>query len=175
VGDVGEGKNKAETRCRKKDMRRGHKFIIGMWCVGTLAILLLGRGGAADSSEPGGLVFSTYVGGSGGEAVRDVTTDREGNIYITGGTESSDFPVTPGAYQTMHNPSTSLLAGLIQKVTGSSSQSDVFVTKLDAEGNILWSTFVGGPSHDREHTGNRSAETTCQHHRQHEQSSLIWC
>jgi len=149
VGDVGEGKNKAETRCRKKDMRRGHKFIIGMWCVGTLAILLLGRGGAADSSEPGGLAFSTFVGGSKADGIRDVVTDKEGNIYITGGTESPDFPVTTGAYQRSHNPSNSLIGGLMGKMFGRVAPSDVFVAKLDGDGKIIWSTFIGGPNHDR--------------------------
>jgi hypothetical protein len=78
------------------------------------------------------LVFSTYIGGSRQDSIRDVATDREGNIYITGGTESSDFPTTPGAYDTTFN-----------------GWHNVFVTKFHPEGNLLWSTFLGGPNYDR--------------------------
>jgi hypothetical protein len=85
------------------------------------------------SPATAGLSFSTYLGGSSGETLRDVTTDSQGNIYVTGGTSSADFPTTAGAYDRTHNGS-----------------ADVFVTKLDPSGTqILWSTFVGGPNHDR--------------------------
>ena len=48
------------------------------------------------------VAFSTYFGGSDFEQVRDVTTDSAGNVYITGGTGSPDFPTTAGAYQRTH-------------------------------------------------------------------------
>ena len=94
------------------------------------------------TSRPDGtLVFSTYVGGSLYDSIRDVTTDAQGNVYITGGTTSPNFPVTKGAYQTKHNP-------------GSPENSridpfDVFVVKLNPSGKVLWSTFIGGPNYDR--------------------------
>jgi Beta-propeller repeat len=78
------------------------------------------------------LVFSTYIGGSRQDSIRDVATDDQGNIYITGGTESADFPITPGAYDTTFN-----------------GWHDVYVMKLDGEGRLLWSTFLGGPHYDR--------------------------
>ena len=46
------------------------------------------------------LVYATYLGGGGEEDVFDLTTDRSGNAYIPGLTNSTDFPVTPGAFQT---------------------------------------------------------------------------
>ena len=51
---------------------------------------------------PGGgsLAFSTYLGGSAFESLRGLAVDSSGAAYVTGGTTSSDFPTTAGAYQT---------------------------------------------------------------------------
>jgi hypothetical protein len=87
------------------------------------------------------MAFSTYLGGSNFEHIRDVTTDSQGKVYVTGGTTSPDFPVTAGAFQTTHNPGT--------PDSPSIDHFDVFVTKLDASGRIIWSTFLGGPNYDR--------------------------
>lgn len=96
-------------------------------------------GGAAD------LVYSTYLGGSGNEAPYGenggggglgLAVDGSGVIYIAGATESTDFPVTPGAYQTA-------LAG-----PSDPTRQDAFVSKIDpaaATGHqLLYSTYVGG-------------------------------
>ncbi|UCD29521.1 MAG: SBBP repeat-containing protein [Planctomycetota bacterium] len=94
-------------------------------------------------ANPGGtLEWSTYLGGSQYEHIRDVITDSQGNVYLTGGTESSNFPVTPGAYQTVHNQGQNPDSQSIYKF-------DVFVTKLDPNGNMVWSTFIGGRNYDR--------------------------
>jgi hypothetical protein len=87
------------------------------------------------------LEFSGYLGGIDFEHIRDVTTDAAGNIYVTGGTNSPDFPVTGGAFQTTHNPGTPDDPAILLY--------DVFVTKLDPDGNIIWSTFLGGRNYDR--------------------------
>src|SRR5262249_36657318 len=85
------------------------------------------------SPDGANLIFSTYLGGSGGQYYGDFGTaiaiDSAHNVYVGGRTESADFPVTPGAYQTK-------LVGLY----------NAFVTKLNSEGNaIIYSTyFVGG-------------------------------
>jgi hypothetical protein len=84
---------------------------------------------AAESYEVG---FSTYVGGSGYEHIRDICADKQGNVYITGGTTSSDYPTTPGAYQQTHG-----------------GMFDIFVTKFSSTGDIIWSTLVGGKDYDR--------------------------
>jgi len=89
--------------------------------------------GPATAAGPGTLVFSSYLGGTLGEQVRDVVIDSQGNIYAAGGTTSSNFPTTQGAYDRTHNGTT-----------------DVFVVKLDPSGQqILWATLLGGPGHDR--------------------------
>jgi len=85
--------------------------------------------------------FLRYLGGAEFDQARDVAVDSAGNVYITGGTVSPDFPTTPGAYQRVHNPGT--------PESPSVQLYDIFVTKIDPNGNIVWSTLIGGPNYDR--------------------------
>jgi Abnormal spindle-like microcephaly-assoc'd, ASPM-SPD-2-Hydin/Beta-propeller repeat len=78
------------------------------------------------------LLYSTFLGGTDNETVRGLAADVSGNTYITGYTTSSDFPTTPGTYDTSYNGS-----------------SDGFVTKLNSSGSaLLYSTFLGGTGND---------------------------
>lgn len=84
------------------------------------------------------LIFSTYIGASGGaNYAHGVAVDDEGNIYITGNTTNSNFPTTGNAFdRTFNGPS-------------NSSHGDAFVMKLNPEGNkIIYSTFIGGTGMD---------------------------
>jgi Beta-propeller repeat len=75
------------------------------------------------------LVYSTYLGGSDFDAGVDIAVDKDGQVYVAGGTWSRNFPTTAGAFQRTH-------AGGI---------SDAFVTKLDRSGTALvYSTYLGG-------------------------------
>ena len=88
------------------------------------------------------LVFSTYLSGSSDDFVRDVVYDSAGNIYVTGGTASANFPTTVGAYdRTFNNGSC--------PTVGTAGPLDIFLTKLTPDGQIIWSTFLGGPCYDR--------------------------
>jgi len=78
------------------------------------------------------LIFSTYLGGDGTDSPWHFTMDSEDNIYVTGYTDSTDFPVTSGTNDTVHN-----------------GGYDVFVAKLSANGSALeFSTFIGGEGYD---------------------------
>lgn len=86
--------------------------------------------------------FSTYLGGSDFEQARDLAIDKDGNIYVTGGTSSPDFPVTEGAAMTEYNDAGS-------ETVGNWGPMMAFVSKFSPKGELIWSTFVGGPSYDR--------------------------
>jgi Beta-propeller repeat len=80
-----------------------------------------------------GLVYSTYLGGRGFDTDPDIALDADGNAYITGQTDSTDFPTSPGAFQRSY-------AG---------GQYDAVVTKLSASGGgLVYSTYLGGNSDD---------------------------
>ena len=86
----------------------------------------------AKYTPEGEIVFATLIGGTEREHHSGITVDEVGNIYIAGGTESPDFPVTEGSYDTSFNGA----AGW---------GGDVFVTKLNPSGTeIIFSTFIGG-------------------------------
>jgi len=88
------------------------------------------------------LSFSTYLSGSGrANGPRAVAVDAQGNIYVSGGTSSRDFPTTPGAYSRKFDGS--------GKSAGNSGPVAAYVTKLTPDGKMVWSTLVGGPNHDR--------------------------
>ncbi|HOV92063.1 MAG TPA: SBBP repeat-containing protein [Candidatus Kapabacteria bacterium] len=78
------------------------------------------------------LVYSTYLGGAGGEKGYGVVIDDVGNAIIAGRTYSSNFPVTPDAYHRFYN-----------------GEGDVFFTIINKDGKKLnYSTFLGGSRPD---------------------------
>jgi Beta-propeller repeat len=80
------------------------------------------------------LVYSTYLGGSGDDVGNGVVLDHGGNAHYTGLSESPDFPTTPGTLKPAYGTPPPELNG--------------FVTKLNAAGRMVWSTYLGGPTRD---------------------------
>jgi presenilin-like A22 family membrane protease len=84
------------------------------------------------NSTGSALVYSTYLGGSGGEQSDGIALNSSGDAYVVGSTQSADFPVTAGAFATT--------------IPGFRS---AFVTKLNSGGTaLIYSTFLGGSGYD---------------------------
>jgi uncharacterized repeat protein (TIGR02543 family) len=78
------------------------------------------------------LIYSTYLGGSGGDHSASIVVDSAGAAYVTGNTTSADFP--------MQNPIQGSYGGGI---------SDAFVTKVNVSGSaLIYSTYLGGSDTD---------------------------
>ncbi|HET9530681.1 MAG TPA: SBBP repeat-containing protein, partial [Blastocatellia bacterium] len=82
------------------------------------------------------LIYSTYIGGDGEDLGQAISLDPSGNVYVTGATNSVNYPTTPGAFRTTFG--------------GSCCPGDAFVTKLNATGtDLVYSTYLGGFSSDQ--------------------------
>ncbi len=78
------------------------------------------------------LVYSTFLGGTAVDNGGQVQVDGGGNAYLLGASSSTDFPTTPGAFDTTHN-----------------GAFDATLTKLNPAGSALvYSTFIGSPDFD---------------------------
>jgi hypothetical protein len=87
------------------------------------------------ASDGSSLIYSTYVGGSGGvgtnpiiQSGNSIAVDASGDAFVAGGTTSSNFPASPGAFQ-----------------TALKSAENAFVFELSPSGSTLtYSTYLGG-------------------------------
>jgi hypothetical protein len=80
------------------------------------------------------LTYSTYLGGASQDEGRSIAVDTDGDIYVTGFTDSTDFPI----------------ANAIQP-SFAGGRYDAFVTKLNAAGTaLIYSTYLGGDNKGEE-------------------------
>lgn len=85
------------------------------------------------------LVFATYLGGSQQDMGYGLALGGNGDIYLTGTTSSTNFPVTTNAVSTTNHGQ--VFVGLYRY--------DAFLARLDASGtNLLYSTYLGGSFDD---------------------------
>jgi hypothetical protein len=82
------------------------------------------------SADGSVLLYSTYLGGSAYDAAWYLTVDSDGNVYVAGETRSKNYPTV--------NP--------YQAVGGGTR--DAFVTKLDSDGILVYSTYLAGSQSD---------------------------
>jgi hypothetical protein len=119
----------------------GEAFVVGETSSNnfpTLAPLQANNEGGGDgfvtklNATGSGLVYSTYLGGSGADSANDVALDGAGEAFVVGSTISANFPT----------------ASALQGTYGGGLH-DAFVTKLDSVGSMLvYSTYLGGSDDD---------------------------
>ena len=83
------------------------------------------------SSDGSALVYSTFLGGTGGDAGYGVAVDGAGSAFVAGVSNSSDFPT--------QNPI---------RIPPPDSLPDAFISKLDSAGSLIYSTYLGGSGGD---------------------------
>jgi alpha-tubulin suppressor-like RCC1 family protein len=87
------------------------------------------------------LYYLTYLGGNSNDRAAAIAVDTAGNAYVTGYTDSTNFPTTTNALRRSIN-------GTFNRTLGA-YLTDAFVTELDASGsNLVYSTFLGGSAGD---------------------------
>lgn len=90
---------------------------------------------ASISQDGSSLAYSTFLGGDSDDQCNDITLDSEGHIYVSGRTQSVDYPTTPITYDSKHN-----------------GGYDAFLTRFSSDMSALdWSTFFGGSADERAH------------------------
>lgn len=84
------------------------------------------------SNDLSNLLFSTYLGGTDWDFINSMTLDLSENILITGFTDSQNYPISIGAFQTTYG-----------------GNRDAIVSKLNTDGtNLIFSTYIGGSNSD---------------------------
>lgn len=87
---------------------------------------------AALDPAAGELVWASYLGGGSYDVARAIEIDANG-IVVVGGTDSHDFPISAGAFQSIHG-----------------GEEDAFLARISLDGGeLLYSTFLGGTTADR--------------------------
>ena len=103
----------------------GNAYITG-FPFGSNAVAFVDKLDASGSA----MVYSTFLGGGGGTFTDGIAVDASGNAYVTG-SAGDGFPTTPGAFQTTYG-----------------GNGDAFVSKLNASGALVYSTYLGGSNFD---------------------------
>jgi hypothetical protein len=110
---------------------QGNGFLSKLNAAGTALVYSTYLGGTPRNACLSASLFEIVTCGGGGEYASAVTTDDAGNAYVTGGTDSADFPAPADSIQ-----------------PGPNGPSDAYVIKLNPAGQALYSTRIGGSSYD---------------------------
>ncbi len=83
------------------------------------------------SSDGTQLLYATYLGGNNNEIPHSLVVDKNNHLVVLGNTYSNNFPTSATAYDKSHN-----------------GRHDIILTKFDASGVLLASTYFGGNAND---------------------------
>ncbi len=88
------------------------------------------------------LIYFTYLGGSADDLASSIAVDGQGHAFVTGSTDSPDFPITNAI------PGHTNIGGTYSKTFGS-YPTDAFVAEINTNGtNLIFSTYLGGSGMD---------------------------
>jgi uncharacterized protein (TIGR03437 family) len=85
----------------------------------------------AKYNSAGTELAATYLGGGANDVAYGIAVDASGDVFLTGSTASTNFPVTSGAFQ-----------------TASGGAGDAFIAKLSSTLGMVFSTYLGGNGAD---------------------------
>lgn len=91
------------------------------------------------SADASNLVYFTYIGGSEDDGALDLAVDASGNAFITGFTDSTNFPTLNAAFPKIKG---------FRDPSFHTYPTDAFVTELDPNGGLVYSTYLGGSRPD---------------------------
>jgi hypothetical protein len=104
-----------------------YKFYVGSYTTTKPLIIEIDCGeNVAPTTAIKNLLYSTYWGGTSYDEFTDVAIGSTGNIYFTGYSTSTSFPLTTGT-----------------NITGNAGNEDAIVLKLDNNNVPVWGTFLG--------------------------------
>jgi uncharacterized protein (TIGR03437 family) len=93
----------------------------------------------------GTLLWATYVTGTYGAIAGGMAVDGAGNVIVAGTTNSDDYPVTPGAFQTAYAAAAPPFPQPAGSTFSQPPPASGYVTKINANGtSLIWSTYFGG-------------------------------
>jgi len=105
-------------------------------------VILTGDGFIAKYDTSGNLIYSTYIGGSGDDAIQGIAVDPTGAAYVAGFTSSANLAAASVLHGTFRGPA--ILQGQRGFVWG-----DAFAAKLSADGgSLVYAIYVGGSQDD---------------------------
>ena len=95
-----------------------------------------------DSQNPAALIWSTFLGGAESEFNTEIAVDSAGDVYVAGTTDSVNFPVTAGAFDTTYNGASYSHSG--------GWAGDAYLAKFSgATGDLIFATYLGGSADEQ--------------------------
>jgi uncharacterized protein (TIGR03437 family) len=99
-------------------------------------------------SPDGNLLFTTYLSGSTGDVPASLLLAPDGGVWVTGTTDSADFPTSAGAFQRTYGGPAATPSSSNQYIVDISG--DFFAARISSlDGTLQAATYLGGPSPDR--------------------------
>lgn len=105
---------------------------------------ILGDSGLAKLDPNGNAIYSKILPALGNQSA--IAVDADGDVFITGNTNSDSLPTNPGVFQPSRSPGVCITG---DKAAQPYPCPDAFVAKIDPNGNLAWATYLGGLNIDQ--------------------------